>query len=128
MKFLVDTHLLLWAAAQPKRLSKEAKQLLSNPEHNLLFSAASIWEIAIKSSLGRTDFTVDARQFRRGLVDNGYHDLPISSVHASAIDALDHAHRDPFDRMLVAQATVEGIVLITSDRVLGRCGGPIRMV
>ena len=128
MKFLLDTHLLLWAASEPKRLPKSARVLLQDAENELLFSAASLWEVAIKSGLGRNDFQVDARLLRRGLLDNGYAELPITSEHAVNIDHLPAAHKDPFDRILVAQAMVEGIVLLTNDRKLMRYPGPIRKV
>ena len=94
----------------------------------LLFSAASLWEIAIKRGLGRSDFQVDARVLRRGLLDNGYSELPVTSEHAVAIDALPPLHRDPFDRILVAQAQVEGITLVTADETVAKYPGPIRKV
>ncbi len=128
MKLLLDTHLLLWAAGEPDRLSNEAKALIEDPDNELLFSAASVWEIAIKRRLGREDLRVDARLLRRGLLDNGYSELPISGDHAVAVDALPPIHSDPFDRILVAQATVEGITLVTSDRVVARYPGPVRQV
>src|SRR5947208_16769268 len=107
MKFLLDTHLLLWVASEPNRLSKTACSLIENPDNELLFSAASLWEIAIKRGLGREDFKVDARVLRRGLLDNGYGELPILSDHVVAIENLPAIHKDPFDRVLVAQAMVE---------------------
>ena len=116
MKLLLDTHLLLWAATAPQRLSAEAQGLFNDPDNALYFSAVSIWEVAIKRGLDRPDFQLDARQFRRGLIDNGYIELSVSSLHAVAIDILPAVHRDPFDRMLVAQASVEGIPLLTSDK------------
>jgi len=128
MKLLLDTHVLLWAAGEPNRLSHEIRELLGDPENELLFSAASMWEITIKSGLGREDFQVNARLLRRGLLDNGYEELPIKSEHALAIDALPPIHRDPFDRILIAQATIEGIELLTADQVVARYPGPIRMV
>jgi len=128
MKLLLDTHLLLWAAGLPNRLSPAARKLLEQPGNELLFSAASIWEVAIKRGLGRTDFQADPRLLRRGLLDNGYTELPISSHHVVAIDSLPPIHKDPFDRLLVAQATVEGITLLTSDSVVSEYPGPIRMV
>ena len=128
MKFLLDTHLLLWAAAEPRRLSKQARALIDNPDNDLLFSAASLWEVAIKRGLGREDFKVDARLLRRGLLDNGYGELPIISNHVVAIDSLPPIHKDPFDRILVAQATVEGVTLLTIDSVVSRYPGPIRAV
>jgi PIN domain nuclease of toxin-antitoxin system len=107
MKLLLDTHLLLWAAAEPRRLSKQARALIDNPDNDLLFSPASLWEVAIKRGLGQEDFKVDARLLRRGLLDNGYGELPILSAHFVAIDSLPPIHKDPFDRILVAQATVD---------------------
>ncbi len=104
MKLLVDTHLLLWAAYSPKRLSKVASALMEDQENELLFSAASLWEITIKRSLGREDFLVDARLLRRALLDNGYTELPITSEHAVNLDQLPTRHKDPFDRILVSQA------------------------
>ncbi len=128
MKLLLDTHLLLWAANEPKRLPKAARALIENLENDLLFSAASMWEITIKCSLGRRDFQVDARLLRRGLLDNGYTELPITGEHAINVDHLPSTHKDPFDRILVAQATVEGITLLTNDRKLLNYPGPIRKV
>ena len=128
MKLLLDTHLLLWAAAEPRRLSKQARALIDNPDNDLLFSAASLWEVASKQGLGRDDFKVDARLLRRGLLDNGYSELPIISDHVVAIDSLPPIHKDPFDRILVAQATVEGVTLLTIDSVVRRYPGPIRAV
>ena len=128
MKLLLDTHLLLWAAGEPRRLSKPARALIDNPENELLFSAASLWEVATKRGLGREDFKVDARLLRRGLLDNGYRELPISSDHIVATESLPPIHRDPFDRILVAQATVEGITLLTIDSLVSQYPGPIRTV
>ena len=128
MKLLLDTHLLLWAAGQPNRLSSSALKLIDVPANELLFSAASIWEVAIKCGLGRSDFQADPRLLRRGLLDNGYTELPILSDHVVAIDSLPLIHKDPFDRLLVAQATVEGITLLTADSAVAQYPGPIRMV
>lgn len=127
MKLLLDTHLLLWAAGSPERLSATTRTLLEAPENELFFSAASLWEIAIKRGLGRNDFQVDARVLRRGLLDNGYNELPITSEHSVAIDTLPPLHKDPFDRILVAQAMVEGIVLLTADALVARYPGPVRL-
>ena len=128
MKFLLDTHLLLWAAGQSTRLSAAAAKLIDNPANEFLFSAASIWEVAIKRGLGRSDFQADPRLLRRGLLDNGYTELPVLSDHVVAIDSLPPVHKDPFDRLLVAQATVEGITLLTADSVVAQYSGPVRMV
>lgn len=128
MKLLLDTHLLLWAAGHPNRLSATARSLIENPENELLFSVASIWEVVIKRGLGRNDFQADPRLLRRGLLDNGYGELPILSDHVVAIDSLPGIHKDPFDRVLVAQASVEGITLLTTDSLLAQYPGPIRAV
>lgn len=95
MKLLLDTHVLLWAAGNPGRLSSSARELLEAPENELIFSAASLWEIAIKRGLGRDDFQVDTRVLRRGLLDNGYSELPITSEHAVAVEGLPPIHKDP---------------------------------
>jgi PIN domain nuclease of toxin-antitoxin system len=126
MKLLLDTHLLLWAAGEPDRLSAEARSLIDNPENEVQFSAASLWEVAIKRGLGRNDFKVDARLLRRGLLDNGYSELSIVSDHVVAIESLPTLHKDPFDRVLVAQATVEGVTLLTVDSLVAQYPGPIR--
>lgn len=128
MKLLLDTHLLLWAAGNPDKLSSRARGLIESPDNELLFSPASLWEIAIKTGLGRDDFAVDARLLRRGLLDNGYGELPIVSEHAVAIESLPPIHKDPFDRMLIAQATVEGVRLLTADEHVAQYPGPIEKV
>ncbi len=128
MKLLLDTHLLLWVAGQPDRLSKTARDLIDAQSNEVIFSTASLWEIVIKRSLGREDFKVDARLLRRGLLDNGYGELPIASEHVVAIDTLPPLHKDPFDRVLIAQALVEGIVLLTTDEVVARYPAPVRAV
>jgi PIN domain nuclease of toxin-antitoxin system len=128
MKLLLDTHLLLWAAGEPRRLSKRARTLINDPNNELLFSAASLWEVSIKRGLGREDFKVDVRLLRRGLLDNGYTELPIISDHVVATESLPPIHKDPFDRVLVAQATVEGVTLLTIDSLVSQYPGPIRTV
>jgi PIN domain nuclease of toxin-antitoxin system len=127
VKLLLDTHLLLWAADNLERVPAGARALMADLENELLFSVVSIWEVAIKNGLNRPDFQVDARLLRRGLIDNGYVELPISGEHAVAVDTLPLIHRDPFDRLLIAQATVEGLVLLTSDVTLERYPGPVRL-
>src|SRR5882724_454111 len=128
MKLLLDTHLLLWAAGRPDRLPKEGRALIEAPENELFFSAASLWEIVIKRGLGREDFKADARLLRRGLLDNGYGELPIASDHVVATESLPPIHKDPFDRILVAQATVEGVTLLTIDSLVAQYPGPIKTV
>jgi PIN domain nuclease of toxin-antitoxin system len=128
VKLLLDTHVLLWAAGQPDKLSRKTRTLLADPDNDLVFSAASLWEIVIKQGLGRDDFKVDARQLRRGLLDNGYSELAMTSAHALAVDDLPSLHRDPFDRMLLAQSRVEGITLLTADAQVLRYPGPVQRV
>jgi PIN domain nuclease of toxin-antitoxin system len=128
MKLLLDTHLLLWAAGEPSKLSKAARALLDDQTNELLFSPASLWEITIKSGLGRKDFLVEPRVLRRGLLDNGYNELAITSEHVVAIDILPPIHKDPFDRILVAQALTEGVILLTSDPLVAKYPGSVRRI
>lgn len=128
MKLLLDTHILLWAAGQPEQLPTKALKLLNDPHNELLFSPANLWEITIKRSLGRKDFQVDPRLLRGGLMDNGYSELMIASKHVMIINELPHLHKDPFDRILVAQAIAEDILLLTTDAIVAQYPGPIRKV
>lgn len=128
MNLLLDTHLLLWCASEPSKLSQEAISLINNPSHNLFFSAASIWEVTIKQGLKRDDFSVDPYLLRRGLIDNGYTEVPITSQHTLSIIHLPTIHKDPFDRLLIAQAEVEGFLLLTHDEMISQYPGPIRKV
>ena len=128
MNLLLDTHLLIWAASMPEHLSSAATKLMEQPEHQLYFSALSLWEITIKLGLGRPDFIVDPSLLHRGLIENGYTELVIKSSHSLALDQLPPIHKDPFDRMLVAQAVFEGMLLLTSDSVVAQYPGPIRLV
>lgn len=127
MRFLLDTHLVLWTLLVPKRLSVEASTILQSRRNDLVFSVVSLWEIAIKRGL-KPDFRADPRILRRTMLDDGYEELPISGLHAVAVDALPAIHKDPFDRLLIAQATVEGITLLTADAMIARYPGPIRKV
>ena len=128
MNLLLDTQVLLWAAGVSDRLPDEGRTLLEQSETRLVFSAASIWEIAIKSGMGRPDFRVDPHLLRRGLLENSYTELPVTGAHAVAVTLLPPLHKDPFDRILIAQAQVEGITLLTADKVVGRYPGPIRVL
>lgn len=128
MNLLLDTHLLLWAASDPQRLSAKARALLLDPGNQLVFSSASLWEISIKSRLERSDFNVDARRLWRLLLVNGYRELPVTSEHAVAVIELPHLHKDPFDRIFVAQARVEGLLLLTVDKVVAKYGDAVRKV
>ncbi len=128
MIILLDTQVLLWAAGVSKRLPAEASALISNPSNELVFSAASLWEITIKNSLQRKDFSVDPHLLRLGLLDNGYKELAITGAHAVAVDLLPSIHKDPFDRILVVQAQIERMTLLTADATLGKYPGPIQVL
>jgi PIN domain nuclease of toxin-antitoxin system len=128
LNLLLDTHLLLWAASEPERLSSKARTLLLDPSNQLLFSAASLWEISIKNGLERADFKVDPRRLWRMLLVNGYRELPVSSEHTIAVNELPPLHKDPFDRILVAQARVEGLLLLTVDKAVAKYGEGVRKV
>ncbi len=128
MKLLLDTPLLVWAAADSFRLSAQVRVLLDDERNEPVFSVASIWEIAIKSGLKRQDFEIDARLLRRELLDNGFEELLITSEHVIATAALPSIHKDPFDRLLVAQSIVEGITLLTADPLVGQYPAPVQMV
>ena len=128
MRLLLDTHLLLWAATASDRLSRQALQRIGDESAELLFSAANIWEVAIKSALGRPNFEFDAAVLRRALLENGYVEIAVSGVNASQVAALPHIHRDPFDRILIAQAAEEGALLLTVDRTIARYPGGIEYV
>ncbi len=126
--YLLDTQVLLWAASEPQRLPAAIRTRLDSPAIDLMYSTASLWEVAIKRSLGREDFRVEPRRLRTGLLDNGYQELPIRGEHALTVDLLPPLHRDPFDRMLLAQAHVEGATLLTADRLLAQYPGPIERI
>ncbi len=128
MRLLLDTHLLLWAAAKSRRLPKAARLLLEDPANEVYFSAASLWEIVIKSSLRREDFNIDVAVLRPALAEMGLDELPVSGVHGERLASLPPLHKDPFDRMLVAQSLAEPLVLLTNDAVLGDYGESVRVV
>jgi len=128
MKYLLDTHILLWVAAKPENLSKQALTLIETDSNVLYFSSASLWEIVIKQGLGRPDFHADASVLYRGLIDNGYHELLVTSSHALAIANLPRHHKDPFDRILIAQAMTEGFTFITADKLITSYDGSILFV
>ncbi len=128
MNLLLDTHLLLWAASTPERIPENARALLMDPANQLVFSAASLWEITIKNSLDRSDFKVDSRRLWRMLLVNGYRELPVTSEHTVAVNGLPPFHKDPFDRILIAQARVEGLLLLTVDKLVAKYGTGVQEV
>ena len=125
---LLDTHFLLWSVAASRKLPPEVRALLTDPRNMVLYSAASIWEVAIKSTLGRADFRVDVPQLLQAAVKTGFVELPITSAHAARVTTLPELHKDPFDRMLLAQASTEGMLLVTADAQLAAYPGPVRKI
>ena len=127
MRVLLDTHILLWAASQSVRLPAALHEVMALPETELVFSTASIWEVSIKYSQHRSDFHANPVDLRSGLLAAGYLELPVLGEHALAVAHLPMIHRDPFDRMLLAQAMVEGIELFTVDEQIAGYPGPVRV-
>jgi PIN domain nuclease of toxin-antitoxin system len=128
MKFLLDTHYVLWIPIDDPKISLKARAILESPANEFVFSVSSIWEIAIKRGRQRRDFRSDPREIRRLMLENGYGELTVQSQHAVAVDSLAPIHKDPFDRILIAQAIVEGITLLTADPKIAKYPGPIRKV
>ncbi|NBC49046.1 MAG: PIN domain-containing protein [Gammaproteobacteria bacterium] len=130
MRVLTDTHILLWALLRPGRLDATDRDVLESPEHQVFFSAVNIWEITIKRALDRPDFDVEPEAVYRAALETGFRELPVSAVHAAAVRHLSAHHRDPFDRLLVAQARTEPLFLMTNDPLIDlyavkRIGGPV---
>lgn len=128
MKLLLDTHLLLWAAADVTSLSTAALELIKDPSNELYFSSISIWEVAIKRGMNRVDFQIDPLLLQTGLLANGYLELPFTSKHALVAGSLPPIHKDPFDRALIAQATRDGLLLVSADRQIHKYGAGILSV
>jgi PIN domain nuclease of toxin-antitoxin system len=124
MRLLLDTHLLLWALSSPSRLSKRARQRIDSSE--VYASAASIWEISIKSALGK--LAADPADVLSGVEPAGFNHLPILGGHAAKVVELPPVHKDPFDRLLVAQARVEPMILLTNDDALAAYGDFVEVV
>jgi PIN domain nuclease of toxin-antitoxin system len=128
MRLLLDTHLLVWAMGSPERLSAALAAMLQDPANTPVFSVASLWELVIKQGLGKPDFQVEPALLRRALLDGGWQELPVQAHHALAVAALPLLHRDPFDRLLLAQASSDGLLLITADQQLAAYPGPVRLM
>jgi PIN domain nuclease of toxin-antitoxin system len=128
MTFLLDTHIMLWVSLRLDLLPAKAAAITADRANSCLFSVASVWEVAVKYALKRADFDVDPVELRAALLTSGYTELPITGPHAVAVANLPRIHRDPFDRLLVAQSVVEGITLLTADPVLARYPAPVRLV
>lgn len=125
---LLDTQFLVWTALHPELMSERARKLVASNSVSLTFSWVSLWEVAIKSSLGRPNFNVDVNTLHARLLSNGFASLPIKLEHLSRVAGLPFVHRDPFDRLLVAQAAVERMVLLTSDRALSGYGAMVKVI
>lgn len=121
MNYLLDTHLLLWAAEGSPNLPNTIKEIINDKNNTLYFSAASLWEISVKNGLAK-GFYVDGKMLRRGLLENGYHEIHITSEHAITVESLPPIHKDPFDRILIAQAIHEGIYFVTVDQMIKAYG------
>ncbi len=124
MRTLLDTHLLLWALGMPSRLSRRARRRIDDSEVHV--SAASIWEISIKTAIGKLQ--ADPAEVLDALIPAGFALLPVTGEHAARVAGLPPIHRDPFDRMLVAQALTEPLILLTNDNVLQAYGPVIELV
>lgn len=128
MRLLLDTHLVLWAVATSNRLPTRARELLEDASNEIYCSAASLWEIAIKSALRRADFDVDLRLLRAALPEMAILELPVDGRHIEQLATLPSLHKDPFDRLLIAQALAEPLVLLTSDAALAAYGEGVLVV
>ena len=128
LDLLLDTHLTLWFLDDSPRLSERAKALILNAQNQPYFSAVSIWEIGIKAALGRGDFNYEAATVRRTLVSFGHREITLTGWQAANLTTLPMLHRDPFDRMLLAQALSEGLTLLTADKTLAKYPGRIVLV
>ena len=128
MRFLLDTHFLVWIPIDDRHLSSAARELLADPANEFVFSAVNLWEMALKRIRQVNDFPYDPRAIRKRMIASGYEELPMTGEHALHVDTLPPIHKDPFDRLLIAQAMVEGITLLTADETIARYPGPIRKV
>lgn len=128
MRILLDTHVLMWAVGRSGRLDSETFEALSDPENDVLFSAVNIWEIAIKSARRRPDFTTNPIDILQGALAIGFVELPVGSAVAATVASLPLIHRDPFDRLLVAQAIAEPAILYTADARLSGYSELVRRV
>ncbi|MGB1196816.1 MAG: type II toxin-antitoxin system VapC family toxin [Synechococcus sp.] len=126
MQLLLDTHLLLWAVVEPERLDVALVGMLEDPLNTPVFSVVSLWELVIKRGLDRTDFQLEPSLLRQALLEAGWRELPVQAHHVLAVGQLPPLHRDPFDRLLLAQAQADGLLLITADQQLAQYPGPVR--
>lgn len=128
MRVLLDTHLLLWSVARSRRLPKDARSLILDAANEVFYSAASVWEVAIKSALRRRDFKANPTVLVRALAQSGFSELPVTAAHAVRVAGMQAIHRDPFDRLLVAQAIEDRLTLLTSDATPKRYGSFVKLL
>lgn len=122
MNLLIDTHVALWALSSPDRMAPDVREMLRDPAHLIHVSAVTVWEVEIKRAIGKLSAP---EGFAGECLDRGFDPLPIELAHAERAGRLPPHHADPFDRMLVAQAMVEGLTIVTSDRRIPLYGVPV---
>ncbi len=128
MRYLLDTHILLWAVEDNPKLSKKARSIIEDENNTLVFSVVSIWEVAIKLGTNKVDFNFNPASLRRVLLDAGYEEMPVLGHHVPFISELPNIHKDPFDRLLIATAKLEGMTLLTADGLVSQYGNNIMAV
>lgn len=128
MKFLLDTHIVYWIPVDDRRISPTLRKLFDDPANEFIFSVVNLWELTIKRSQNKTGITVAPRDLRHFLLTNSFQELQVTGDHAIAVETLPLLHKDPFDRLLIAQAAVEGIILLTADKMVAKYPGPIQMI
>lgn len=128
LKLVFDTHLVLWAAFAERSMPRAMRDYLDDDTTIPLLSVVAVWEVAIKAAKPRSNLPGDPDVLRQAMLEHGWSELPVTGEHALRAGALPLIHGDPFDRMLVAQATVEGALLLTSDKIVARYPGPVRLV
>lgn len=128
MKVLLDSHLLVWLVGASYRLPLDAREIIENPDHEIFFSSASIWELSIKYSSGKIGLELPPRMLYRVLIESDFQELAVTATHALEVESLQPIHKDPFDRILIAQSMSEGMLLLTSDETIAQYNGPIRLV
>ncbi|WJR68337.1 type II toxin-antitoxin system VapC family toxin [Neorhizobium sp. CSC1952] len=128
MRILLDSHLLVWLVGASDRLPPEAREIIENVDNDIFFSSASIWELSIKYSSGKIGLELPPRMLHRVLIESDFKELAVTASHALEVDMLQPIHKDPFDRILIAQAMWEGMLLLTSDETIAQYNAPIRLV
>lgn len=128
MRVLLDTQLVLWLSGEPHKLSAEVRAIIEDADNEIVFSVVNLWEVAIKKALARPDFQINPRRLRQQLLASDYRELAVLAEHTLSVGDLPPIHRDPFDRILIAQAQVEGLTLLTTDGKIAGYPGDIRQV